>query len=51
MAAAMTPILTWPGGKYRVLDRIVARLPAGRRLVEPFVGSAAVFHNTNCANA
>jgi DNA adenine methylase len=38
--------LKWPGNKYRVLEHICARLPAGQRLIEPFVGSAAVFLNT-----
>lgn len=40
------PFLKWAGNKYRILDRIVARLPAGRRLIEPFAGSTAVFLNT-----
>lgn len=42
----MRPLLKWPGGKHRLADRIRARLPQGQRLVEPFVGSAAVFLNT-----
>ena len=41
------PFLKWPGGKYRILDRIQNRLDPGRRLVEPFVGSGAVFLNTS----
>lgn len=40
------PFLKWAGNKYRVLDHILARLPAGRRLIEPFAGSTAVFLNT-----
>ncbi len=51
MAGTMRPFLKWPGGKYRVLQRIAPRLPAGRRLLEPFVGSAAVFLNTQYAAA
>lgn len=39
------PFLKWAGGKYRVLDEILPRLPAARRLVEPFAGSAAVSLN------
>lgn len=39
------PFLKWPGGKFRLLDKILSRLPAGRRLVEPFAGSGAVFLN------
>lgn len=39
------PFLKWAGGKFRLLPRIQARLPAGNRLVEPFVGSGAVFLN------
>ncbi len=43
----MKPILKWPGGKYRLLDAILPVLPHGKRLVEPFVGSGAVFMNTD----
>jgi DNA adenine methylase len=42
----MRPFLKWAGGKYRLVERIRARLPQGTRLVEPFAGSAAVFLNT-----
>lgn len=41
------PFLKWPGGKYRLLDRIAARLPPGKQLIEPFVGGGAIFLNTN----
>jgi DNA adenine methylase len=41
------PFLKWPGGKYRLVNRIGKKLGTGKRLVEPFVGSAAVFLNTN----
>jgi DNA adenine methylase len=41
------PFLKWPGGKYRLLDRIRARLPQGKQLIEPFLGGGAVFLNTN----
>ena len=43
----MKPFLKWPGGKYRQVDRICKQLGSGKRLVEPFVGSAAVFLNTD----
>ena len=43
----MRPFLKWPGGKYRIIDRIRAKLPMGRRLIEPFVGSGAVFLNVD----
>lgn len=39
------PFLKWAGGKYGLLERILGELPAGSRLVEPFVGSGAVFLN------
>lgn len=39
------PFLKWAGGKYRLLDRLLPSLPEGARLVEPFVGSGAVFLN------
>ncbi|HIF50325.1 MAG TPA: Dam family site-specific DNA-(adenine-N6)-methyltransferase [Thiotrichaceae bacterium] len=41
------PFLKWPGGKFRLLERINDKLDSGRRFVEPFVGSGAVFLNTN----
>jgi len=41
------PFLKWAGNKYRVLPHIEEILPEGKRLVEPFAGSAAVFLNTN----
>jgi len=40
------PPLKWAGSKYRILDAICKVLPHGNRLVEPFVGSGAVFLNT-----
>jgi len=41
------PFLKWAGNKYRVLPHIEEILPDGKRLIEPFAGSAAVFLNTN----
>ncbi len=46
----MKPFLKWAGGKYRIIDKIKAALPEGRRLIEPFAGSAAVFLNTDYKN-
>ena len=43
----LKPFLKWPGGKYRLADRICQQLDMGQRLVEPFAGSAAVFLNTD----
>lgn len=40
------PFLKWPGGKYRLVNRICALLPQGKQLIEPFVGGGAVFLNT-----
>lgn len=42
----MKPFLKWAGNKYQIIDRIKDVLPSGNRLIEPFVGSAAVFINT-----
>ena len=42
----MRPFLKWPGGKYRLTDRIRPILAPGARLIEPFTGSGAVFLNT-----
>lgn len=35
--------LKWAGNKSRCIEKILAHLPAGRRLIEPFTGSGAVF--------
>ncbi len=43
----MRPFLKWPGNKYRVIESIRRLLPNGDRLVEPFVGSGAVFLNSS----
>lgn len=43
----MKPFLKWAGNKYRIIDKIKELLPPGKRLIEPFTGSAAVFLNTN----
>jgi len=40
------PFLKWAGGKRKILEKILALLPEGRRLLEPFCGSATVFLNT-----
>lgn len=45
------PFLKWAGGKFKILPEILAALPAGNRLVEPFAGSGAVFLNAGfCEN-
>ncbi|MBD3669225.1 MAG: Dam family site-specific DNA-(adenine-N6)-methyltransferase [Gammaproteobacteria bacterium] len=41
------PFLKWAGNKFRILHHIQRTLPGGKRLVEPFVGSGAVFLNTD----
>ncbi len=43
------PFLKWPGGKFRLLDKVLRVLPAGEQLqlIEPFVGGGAVFLNTH----
>jgi len=43
----MRPFLKWAGGKHRLAPRIIEQLPHGKRLIEPFVGSGAVFLNSN----
>lgn len=41
------PFLKWAGNKYRIIDHVREALPQGKRLIEPFAGSAAVFLNTD----
>jgi len=43
----MKPFLKWAGNKYQIIERIKAQLPPGKRLIEPFVGSGALFVNTD----
>ncbi|MGL4206736.1 MAG: Dam family site-specific DNA-(adenine-N6)-methyltransferase [Aeromonadaceae bacterium] len=43
----MRAFLKWAGGKYALADAITARLPAGRVLVEPFVGAGSLFLNSD----
>jgi DNA adenine methylase len=49
-APALRPFLKWAGNKYRLVERIKRKLPEGERLIEPFVGSGAVFLNTDFPN-
>ncbi len=42
-----SPFLKWAGGKRKLVDVIAKSLASGDRLVEPFVGSGAVFMGTN----
>ncbi len=44
---AIRPFLKWAGGKFRLTERIKGLLPSGNRLIEPFIGSGAVFLNTD----
>jgi DNA adenine methylase len=45
--AKMRPFLKWAGGKFKLVDDIVSMLPGNKRtLIEPFLGSGAVFLNT-----
>ncbi len=43
----MKPFLKWAGSKYKIVERIRESLPRGKRLIEPFAGSGAVFLNTS----
>lgn len=43
----MKPFLKWAGSKYKIIDRILDKLPAGKHLIEPFAGSGAVFLNAD----
>ena len=43
MLPDVRPFLKWAGGKTEIRARILDVLPRGKRLIEPFVGSGAVF--------
>ena len=40
------PFLKWAGGKYTQLADLFVHIPAGKRLIEPFVGGGSVFLNS-----
>ncbi|WP_455424930.1 DNA adenine methylase [Dryocola sp. LX212] len=39
--------LKWAGGKYSLLSELDRFIPAGKRLIEPFVGGGSVFLNSD----
>lgn len=41
------PFLKWAGGKYALLPELDRLIPAGKRLIEPFVGGGSVFLNSD----
>lgn len=41
------PFLKWAGGKYSLMPELDRLIPAGGRLVEPFVGGGSVFLNSD----
>ncbi len=48
MTKYQKPFLKWAGNKYRYLDKIFAQFPTKANcLIEPFMGSGAIFINTN----
>lgn len=46
-APEIRPFLKWAGNKFRIVPRIKKVLPVGKRLVEPFAGSGALFLNSD----
>ncbi|MGF6505877.1 DNA adenine methylase [Paraburkholderia sp. 32] len=44
---AARPFLKWVGGKSRLLENLLPKLPDGSRLIEPFVGGGSVFLGAN----
>lgn len=41
------PFLKWAGGKYSLLPELERLIPAGKRLIKPFVGGGSVFLNSD----
>ncbi|EKR7776176.1 Dam family site-specific DNA-(adenine-N6)-methyltransferase [Salmonella enterica] len=39
------PFLKWAGGKFGVIDDLLAHMPHGHRLIEPFAGGGSIFLN------
>ena len=47
----MNPLIKWPGGKSREIDKIKPLIPEHKRYVEPFFGGGALFFNLTPQNA
>lgn len=47
LSAPSRPFLKWAGNKFRMLEQLHGVLPLGPRLIDPFLGSGAVFLNTS----
>lgn len=47
----MNPLIKWPGGKSREIDKIKPLIPKYQRYVEPFFGGGALFFNLTPQNA
>ncbi|EQB1350995.1 Dam family site-specific DNA-(adenine-N6)-methyltransferase [Salmonella enterica subsp. enterica] len=45
------PFLKWAGGKFGVIDDLLAHMPHGHRLVEPFAGGGSIFLNAGFGEA
>ena len=45
------PFFKWVGGKFSVIEDVLRRLPAGKRLIEPFAGGGSVFLNAGFSEA
>ena len=43
----MKPFLKWAGNKIHIIERVREKIGSGQRLVEPFLGSGAVFLNSD----
>jgi len=43
----LRPFLKWAGNKYRIREHILSKLPESKRLIEPFMGSGAIFMNSS----
>ncbi|EIN5205244.1 Dam family site-specific DNA-(adenine-N6)-methyltransferase [Salmonella enterica subsp. enterica serovar Muenchen] len=44
-AGRIKPFLKWAGGKFGVIDDLLAHMPHGHRLIEPFAGGGSIFLN------
>lgn len=47
----MNPLIKWPGGKSREIEKIKPLIPKYNRYIEPFFGGGALFFNLSPQNA